>query len=585
MKKTLFGFVIVSFFSLYCCNGSKENNAETKVDFSKGSGISKIKLDAQKTEDLALLGKVWGFLKYYHPAVAEGKYNWDYELFKILPKIIASKNVKERNTILYSWIDGLGEVEKGESLKNIFAKVKCRPDLDWISETPKLGDSLSTILIEIKNAKRGEENHYVYLATGIGNPVFTNEDSCAQFKYPDSGYRLLCLFRYWNCIEYFYPNKYLIGENWNNILKEFIPRFLNDSNELQYKLTVSAMIASIHDTHANVMCKDSLWLNYFGKYYSTVKVNFIENKAVVVGFWDDKLGKQSGLKIGDIILKIGDQSTDDFVKEKMSLTHASNIPTALRNLATTLLMSEDSILKITYQRETEINILNLKCFSRDEAMKIGEKYWMRDDTCLKYVANDIGYLYPGTIKNKYFPDIMENNSLGIHHGFLNTRGIIIDLRCYPSEFIVYTFSKYLVPVPTFFAKFTVGNITNPGLFTFTKPLAVGDTNLNYYKGKVVIIVNEKTQSQAEFTSMAFRCAPNATIIGSTTAGADGNVSKIDLIGGISTYISGIGVYYPDGRETQRIGIVPDIEVHPTIKGVMEGRDELLEKAIEIINGK
>lgn len=48
-------------------------------------------------------------------------------------------------------------------------------------------------------------------------------------------------------------------------------------------------------------------------------------------------------------------------------------------------------------------------------------------------------------------------------------------------------------------------------------------------------------------------------------------------------ISGIGVYYPDGTETQRIGIVPDITVKPTIKGIKEGKDELLEKAIEIIN--
>jgi C-terminal processing protease CtpA/Prc len=50
-------------------------------------------------------------------------------------------------------------------------------------------------------------------------------------------------------------------------------------------------------------------------------------------------------------------------------------------------------------------------------------------------------------------------------------------------------------------------------------------------------------------------------------------------------ISGIGVYYPDGKETQRIGIVPDIEVKPTIRGILEGKDELLEKAIETINKK
>jgi len=48
-------------------------------------------------------------------------------------------------------------------------------------------------------------------------------------------------------------------------------------------------------------------------------------------------------------------------------------------------------------------------------------------------------------------------------------------------------------------------------------------------------------------------------------------------------ISGIGVYYPDGKETQRIGIVPDLEIKPTIEGIKNGRDELLEKAIEIIN--
>ena len=48
-------------------------------------------------------------------------------------------------------------------------------------------------------------------------------------------------------------------------------------------------------------------------------------------------------------------------------------------------------------------------------------------------------------------------------------------------------------------------------------------------------------------------------------------------------ISGIGILTPDGKETQRIGIVPDVEVKPTIKGFREGKDEVLLKAIEMIN--
>ena len=81
----------------------------------------------------------------------------------------------------------------------------------------------------------------------------------------------------------------------------------------------------------------------------------------------------------------------------------------------------------------------------------------------------------------------------------------------------------------------------------------------------------------------YRVHPNATVIGSTTAGADGNVSSFYLPGGISSMISGIGVYYPNEKETQRIGIVPDVEIKPTIKAIKKGEDELLQKAIEIIN--
>ena len=82
--------------------------------------------------------------------------------------------------------------------------------------------------------------------------------------------------------------------------------------------------------------------------------------------------------------------------------------------------------------------------------------------------------------------------------------------------------------------------------------------------------------------MAFKAGDNTTVIGSTTTAADGNVSRIFLPGGLRTMISGIGVYYLDGRETQRVGIVPDVEVHPTIEGIRNGLDELLEKALAII---
>jgi C-terminal processing protease CtpA/Prc len=72
------------------------------------------------------------------------------------------------------------------------------------------------------------------------------------------------------------------------------------------------------------------------------------------------------------------------------------------------------------------------------------------------------------------------------------------------------------------------------------------------------------------------------VLGGTTAGADGDVSAIPLPGGLRGMISGIGVFYPDKKPSQRIGIVPDIEMTPTVEGLRDGRDELLEAAVNLI---
>jgi C-terminal processing protease CtpA/Prc len=85
--------------------------------------------------------------------------------------------------------------------------------------------------------------------------------------------------------------------------------------------------------------------------------------------------------------------------------------------------------------------------------------------------------------------------------------------------------------------------------------------------------------------MALRAAPGTLVVGSTTAGADGNVSKIPLPGGLVGKITGTGVFHPDRSPTQRIGIVPDVVVEPTVAGLGAGRDEVMEAAVRNVLGR
>jgi len=276
------------------------------------------------------------------------------------------------------------------------------------------------------------------------------------------------------------------------------------------------------------------------------------------------------ITVGDIITEINGIKIEKIVAEKINYCPASNYTAKLRDVSKRLLRTNDNSVTLTLENRTMTYTETVNTV-RASTVRFGDT----EVTSHSGIGKEIGYIFPGTLKKGEIDEIMKS--------FRDKKGIVIDLRCYPSEFIVFSLGKYLMPEPTEFVKFTTTSLTTPGLFAFIEPLKVGEKNPDYYKGKVVIIINETTQSQAEYTTMALRVAPKATVIGSTTAGADGNVSSILLPGNIRTMISGIGVYYPDGSETQRIGIVPNIEIKSNITRIREGKDEVLDKAIELIN--
>jgi hypothetical protein len=139
--------------------------------------------------------------------------------------------------------------------------------------------------------------------------------------------------------------------------------------------------------------------------------------------------------------------------------------------------------------------------------------------------------------------------------------------------------NYLFQSHIHIANFTVLDNAFPGTMYWI--YATGGSGIAYpYSGNILLLFDERTLSQAEYTCMGLEQFPGALKIGSTTAGADGNVSKIYLPGKIYTYFTGMGTYYPDFTQTQRVGIIPDYEVHPTIEGIRAGMDEVLAFALD-----
>jgi C-terminal processing protease CtpA/Prc len=548
--------------------------AELDSAFYQGSGIELNAVSEKQILDLTVLGKVWGFVKYYHPAVARGEYNWDFELFRILPRFLESPTAEDRNALLLDWIDRLGPVPPCDTCRIIReGDYKMLPDLEWIREAT-LGEELADRLQHLEKNRNRDEHYYIDSVPNVRNPVFKNEHDYADLEEIDAGYRLLALFRYWNIIQYWFPYKYAIGRDWDEVLEEFVPRFVEAADPLSYRLAVLELIENVHDTHANLWREDEVLKRFRGELHAPLRLQYIEEQFVVTGLYDETKAFEAGFQIGDVIKAVAGKPVDRIVAEGLRYYPASHRERKLHDLARNLLRGNESNSELTIQRGENTLHLTLQRYPEEEVDIRGWLNRQEPDSCYHLLNEEVGYITLENIRSSRLPVIFET--------FKDTKGIVIDIRNYPSEFVVFSLGRYLMPKPTPFVKFTAGVLDYPGLFEWKYTLEAGEDNPDYYKGKVAILTDVSSLSQAEYTTMAYRVAPRAKVFGSITAAADGNVSQFMLPGGLRTMITGIGVYYPDGRETQRVGILPDVEVRPTIEGIREGKDEVLEKAVEWI---
>jgi C-terminal processing protease CtpA/Prc len=599
MKTYFFLFLLLSTIISSGCGQTKSPNSDSYTE-------SQIEEDFLIT-NLELLGKIWGFLKYHHPEVGKGKYDWDDELFQFLPEFMNVNDTRQRDESLLRWIEKYGELPVCTTCKETAADAYQKPDFSWV-ENGNMSAVLKEKIKEIYQNRHQGTHYYIKKAYYDGNPEFINEQPYSTF-FPDKNLRLLALYRYWNIIQYFFPYKYLTDKNWDEVLREYIPKFINAKTALEYQLTVLQLACETNDTHArHFLGANEIDLlrgtryapfrtneidSLRGTRYAPFRVRFIENKLTITDYFKPELKETAGLKIGDFITHINGKEIEYIIDSIKSYYPASNEAARMYYIAPDLVRSNNHSIHIVYNSSGTIKQKELTLYERSDLNmnEISNKL-SYDSIMIDKDSMFIGYITLETIN--------ETEISHIKKSFMNAKGIIIDIRNYPATFVPFSLGNYFTSKRKPFARFTTGNLNNPGEFNFSRNVSFLENNAGnryssnifethrsekYFQGKLVVIVNEETISQAEYTAMAFRAGDNTVIIGSQTQGADGNISFIPLPGGLKAGISGIGVYYPDGRGTQRIGIVPDIEVKPTIQGIREGRDELLEKAIEIIKNE
>ncbi|AXG68940.1 peptidase family S41 [Kordia sp. SMS9] len=528
-------------------------------------------------------GLIWGFLKYHHPIHSAGKTDIDAEFLHHFQQL---KNIQERsalNTFFFDWIRSYGEVSdkiKTPSEDYNFTK---NLNLDWMQNeafSTELRQLLSTVRSNTKNYK----GHYAQLEKLTRFVSFNKEKKLKNFSPENKAHRMLTLFRFWNVINYYDVNKYLAKENWNTVLENAITPFINAYDAKTYDKAKTELISKLNDAHAFYI-GEAYGLPKF-KYKTPFQTKYINDTLVVTKLWNKELCQKNGIELGGMITKIEDKTVKEYIKEnfKTIYNYANENTLMYRAERVALYQENREEVNISYTKPngTESASKTIQLFDRmnvdaeKESLKKSPYYGQK----FYEITPTTAYINLGFLEKKDLNKILKKAS--------NYKAVIFDLRMYPKYVDLPKLTKWLYPNRSKFIKVLFPTKV-PGLGEYdaeaplnfvSDPFSGGRKNKNYYKGKVFLLVNASTVSQAEYISMAIQNSPNCTTIGEETMGAVMNITSIPMPEGQEVNFTSVGAFYPDGTGVQNKGLQLDYKI--TQRASQPERDMMVEKVLELL---
>ncbi len=472
-------------------------------------------------------------------------------------------------------------IEKYEGKRSLFIEKTLPESVSRLfAKSPKIGDVIEKELIKglycriplalYSDAKGTLGKHELFLYDNLITEL--KKINLNSQIANDENVRLANVVISWNVLQHFYPYFDVVKVDWDKVLTETLKKTLKDKTANDFYDTLRKMIAKLNDGHGYVYYTPNPPLGGL-----PIKVDWIENKVVVTASNDT-----IHFKKGDIIRSIDGKSgekelllEEEFVSGSLQLRRHRALNNygfgQIDSYAKIEILRDDKIIKHEFKREKET-----RGFFFNQISEFDFPDFKKND-------NGIFYINLSSIRRNIFIDNISQLS--------NAKGIIFDFRYnskqvndYKNQLQLFEIIPYLVDTPSFGARLYVPQIIYPERkeITFAELQHSFKPEPPYFKSKIIFIINPSVISYGESFMAPIEFNKIAETVGEATAGCNGNANWIPLMGGYEIMFTGMKVLKPDGSQHHLIGIQPTYPVQRTIRAVKEGRDEYLEKAVEVI---
>jgi C-terminal processing protease CtpA/Prc len=392
---------------------------------------------------------------------------------------------------------------------------------------------------------------------------------------PDRATRLAVASTVWIIAQHFYPYFDVSHSNWDSVLVPTLQMAATTSDPDSFRLAMERMVAVLHDGHGQFYsARDQAQHRWFG--HPPVSLAIVEGRMIVTGVEDAAVA--AGVQVGDEVLTVDGRPALQILKEEELRTSAATAGrleyVALRQL---LVGSPGTGFSLRIRNSMDslapARVVQL-------ARSSGPTAYQAPHDMIADLGSGVLYIDFGRVTTR------DLNAGAMPQRLRSATGIVFDLRGYPRRVETYPILAMLSARPLQVPPFDVPLVTQPD-HRFVRFVHSVQSLRPYpvqIRPRVVFLTGPDAVSYGESTLGIVECNGLGPMVGSPTAGTDGNMNWIPIPGGFAFRFTGMKVTKCDGSTLQGVGFRPNVSVEPTLRGVREGRDEVLERALPLVSG-
>jgi C-terminal processing protease CtpA/Prc len=383
----------------------------------------------------------------------------------------------------------------------------------------------------------------------------------------DRATRLADVVLAWNVFQHFYPYFDAVQADWPGELRRSLPAAATDADEKAFLATLRRLVAALHDGHGNVSGGSQGAVGRLPLLWDWVEDQLVVTQVASTG--------AGGLRPGDVVVSLNGRPAREAMASTEELVSGATPQWRRWVVLNRLGLGDPKEEARIEARHPDGTAVSAALTHSIPAYGEGSLAETRPE---KIAEPRPGILYVN------LDQVTEDDFKGAVDRLAAAKGIVFDLRGYPSK-ISPIVLNHLIDHPFSSARWNVPVVTRPDRQGwdwqtsgwFEQPVAPR------FPGKIAFVTDGRAISYAESYMGIVEAYHMGAIVGGPTAGTNGNVNPFALPGGYRVVWTGMKVTKHDGSRHHGVGIQPTVPAARTIQGVATGRDELLEKAIEVVS--